>query len=195
MTFKFPQKEVVKFVNESYKEMYNVPGLNKFLKHLPSQSSILDLACGGGQDSLFLAKKGHNILGIDITAEIIKLAKKKAKHPNTTFKQSSIKAFSSKRKFDGVWFSKAFKYIPLKESSAVIKKIYSLLKPGGILYITATPSDKRKDYEYELRGSTRKMITKKTFEELLRKNGFRIVHFKYWKGKVGMEAIAIKSKS
>lgn len=195
MTFKFPQKEVVKFVNESYKEMYNVPGLNKFLKHLPSQSSILDLGCGGGQDSLYMAKKEHNITGIDITAEIINIAKKKAKHPNTSFKKSSIESFSSKQKFDGIWFSKVFKFISIKKSPAVIKKIYSLLKPGGILYITATPSDKRKDYEYELRGSTRKMITRKTFEELLRKNGFRIVHFKYWKGKVGMEAIAIKSKS
>ena len=195
MPFKFPKKEILAFVKESYKEMYNIPGLNKFLKYLQSNSSILDLGCGGGQDSLFLAKKGHNVTGIDITAEIIKLAKKKAKHQNTNFKKSSIKTFSPKQKFDGVWFSKVFKFIPLKNQQAVVKKINSFLKPGGVLYITAVPSDKRKDYETIKRGSARKLITRKTFESLLRKNGFRIIHFKYCKNKVGMEIIAKKKKS
>jgi guanosine-3',5'-bis(diphosphate) 3'-pyrophosphohydrolase len=192
MTFNFPKKAVKKFVKESYKEMYNVPALKRFLKHLPANSSILDFGCGGGQDSLFMAQKGNFVTGIDITAEMIRLAKKKAKHSNTAFKKSSIESFFSKQKFDGIWSSKVFKFIPLKKQDAVIKKVFSILKPGGVLYITAKPSDKRRDYEVVERGSVRKLITRKTFESLLRENGFRIVHFQYWKNKVGMEIIAKK---
>jgi len=192
MTFKFPKEDVSKFVKESYKEMYNMPGLKKFSKHLPIHSSILDLGCGGGQDALFFAKHNHQVIGIDTTAEIIKIAKNKAKHPNITFKTSSFEKFSTKEKFDGIWCAKVFHFIPIKNQIAFIKKVYAHLKPGGIFYLTSKTSDKRKDYELPdgQNGSLRKRLTKKTFETILRKNGFRIIHFKYWKNKIGMEIIA-----
>jgi len=45
------------------------------LKHFAPGSRVLDLACGVGYGSDILAKAGHNVLGVDISAEAIDYAK------------------------------------------------------------------------------------------------------------------------
>jgi SAM-dependent methyltransferase len=39
---------------------------------------ILELGCGTGEDAFYLARKGHHVLGTDISGEMIEVAKKKA---------------------------------------------------------------------------------------------------------------------
>ena len=61
-----------------YGEQLSIPSLYKFLSYLPTKASVLDVGCGGGQDSKFLAENGCFVLGVDISTEMIKLAKKYA---------------------------------------------------------------------------------------------------------------------
>lgn len=195
MSFYFSKKNAQNFVKESYQKMYNIASLKNFSKHLLKKSFILDLGCGGGQDSLIFAQQGHTVTGIDITSEVIRLAKKKVNHPKVTFKKSSFEKFSTSKKFDGIWCAKVFHFIPLEDQNAFIKKVYKILKPGGVFYLTSKTTDKRIDYELNdgEYGTTRKRLTRKTFESILRKNGFQIMYFKYWNKKVGMEIIAKKN--
>ncbi|MBS1254751.1 MAG: hypothetical protein MAG581_00547 [Deltaproteobacteria bacterium] len=36
-----------------------------FENYLKDRSAVLDLGCGQGRDTLFFARKGHTVLGID----------------------------------------------------------------------------------------------------------------------------------
>ena len=48
----------------------------------PPGSSILDINCGTGIDALALARRGYNVLGIDIAPKMIELAQAKAHRQN-----------------------------------------------------------------------------------------------------------------
>lgn len=50
---------------------------------IPAESKIIDLACGKGRHSVFLNKKGYDVLGLDLSEESIK--------QNKTFGNSTLK--------------------------------------------------------------------------------------------------------
>jgi SAM-dependent methyltransferase len=67
------------------------------------QARILDIACGTGILALELAKYGHTVRGIDISPEMIRIAKKKATGiPGISFEVHDMTAFNSESKFDMV---------------------------------------------------------------------------------------------
>ena len=44
------------------------------------RGSILDCGCGTGENALYLASRGHKVLGIDASPNAIRKAELKAKH-------------------------------------------------------------------------------------------------------------------
>lgn len=54
-------------------------------KQLAPKSRVLDLACGIGYGSQMLAKAGHRVIGVDVSAEAIAYAEEYYSHPNVTF--------------------------------------------------------------------------------------------------------------
>ena len=59
------------YKNRDYKEAENfISNLTKELK-LPTDSSIIDLACGKGRHSVFLNQLGFEVLGVDLSEESI----------------------------------------------------------------------------------------------------------------------------
>jgi len=177
-----------------YDEQLSVPSLKKFLAFLPTQAEVLDIGCGGGQDSKFLADNGCSVLGIDVSKEMIKLAKKFA--PKMNFKIADIMKMSSSNKYDGIWCCRVFHHISMNEQDKFLDKIKSLLKKDGVLFLTSVVSDKKSDYEAFDSGNDgllKKRLTAKSFKNLLVQRNFKILKFNYWVGKKGMEIFAKKS--
>ena len=67
---------------------------------LKDNASVLDLGCGIGRHSIELAKRGHEVLGIDFSAKHIATAKRNAKELSIDFKTSDIRMFSNLTKYD-----------------------------------------------------------------------------------------------
>jgi len=87
-------------------------------------SKTLDLGCGNGYYANYLSKKGFTVTGIDISKDIIDLAKKTYKNNNLDFKQADV-------------FSKSF-----------LKEKYSFLLDIGLFH-NILP-EKRKEYTKRL---------------------------------------------
>jgi len=51
--------------------------LDKFLSLLPRRAKILDVGCGPGNFTQYFINRGFNSEGIDLSSEMIKIAKKK----------------------------------------------------------------------------------------------------------------------
>jgi len=108
----------------------------EFAARFPKKKLVLDFGCGGGNK---LFKKIGKVIGIDISYKSLQNAQKiysKAilyDGKNLPFKDST---------FDYVLSDQVFGHIPLDEKNQLIKEIYRIIKPGGIIYASIETDSK-----------------------------------------------------
>ncbi|MFX0006415.1 MAG: class I SAM-dependent methyltransferase [Promethearchaeota archaeon] len=117
---------------ESHGKIYTL--FNYFCDHLPETGYILDLGSGTGLPyTKLLIEKGFRVLGIDLSAEMIKIAKKNV--PSAEFKEMSMTDLNFKNKFDGIFSSYSMLLLNPKLFKEAAKKITKALKTGGLFYL------------------------------------------------------------
>jgi len=126
-----------------YSERQFEPVFNEVIaktkEYLNANDNVLDFGCATGTKTLELAGATNQILGIDISDEMIKEATKKKKElkiMNASFIQGTI----FKNDFEKSSFDRIISYGVihlLDDSEKEIKRIHELLKPGG-LFISTT---------------------------------------------------------
>lgn len=106
------------------------PELQKILPCFKDKS-VLDLGCGYGWHCLYAAKQGaKNVLGVDISKKMLKVAKEKNYHEKITYKISAMEDLNfTDKSFDVVISSLAFHYI--KDFDLLMKKISKWIIPNG----------------------------------------------------------------
>ena len=132
------QTRIVKDNNFTYRILIDI--LNKNISS--QKKNILDIGCGAGTLSFYLANKNHDVLGIDISTKAIKeclLSKKELNLNNVNFEQFDFPNNYPKEKFDVVIFTEVIEHLDDdKKALGIIRKI---LKPNGLM-ILSTPSNK-----------------------------------------------------
>jgi len=139
------EKEASAFIDELVSELQ--PALH---------SRMLDLGCGNGRHSKYLASKGFDVTGIDLAASSIRLAKR-WETGRLNFYRHDMRVPFGRNAFDYVFnFFTSFGYFDnSSEDHKVVNNICSALKPGGTLvmdYINSVPAEKK------LRASEEKEI-------------------------------------
>lgn len=104
---------------------------HKFLQYLPPSSKILDAGCGPGRDSLIFQQMGYTILGLDPAEEMVRYVSENLHLPAV---QASFQDIEYIEEFDGIWASASLLHVPLDSLSEVFRKLWTALKPGGILF-------------------------------------------------------------
>jgi SAM-dependent methyltransferase len=117
---------------ESHGKVYSL--FNYFCYNLPRKGYILDLGSGTGLPyAKLLSSKGFYVFGIDLSSEMIKIAKKNV--PSAKFKQMSMTDLNFKNEFDGIFSSYSMLLLNPKLFKETAKKIVQALKIGGLFYI------------------------------------------------------------
>ena len=92
------------------------------------------MGCGAGRDAEAFIKDGFDYLGIDLSKEMLKIAKERV--PGGQFELMDLRninlPFGS---FDGFWASASLLHFPKKEVPAILKSFYNLLKNNGVGFI------------------------------------------------------------
>lgn len=109
---------------------------------------VLEINCGTGEDAIWLAKLGHDVVATDISTEMISVASEKANGENTeifsaggnlVFKKlgfSELGALGGDIKFDLIWSNfGGLNCVNSSELKAVSATLADLLKPGGTLQL------------------------------------------------------------
>ena len=115
------------------------PKIKNAIKMFKSKDmrNILDLGCGLGVNSIFLAKEGFNIWAGDICKEHISELKTKANEMN--IKNIICKSFDMRNipfddnSFDAVICTSTLNHGTLADIRTTVNEIYRVLKPSGIL--------------------------------------------------------------
>src|SRR6201997_966109 len=108
--------------------------LDNLLKHLslPPKSRCWDLNCGKGRHSLYLHKKGYDVIGTDLSEQSIKEAQQ-AETDDLHFYKHDMRNLFYANYFDAVFnLFTSFGYFKNKhEDEKVFLSVYNSLKSGG----------------------------------------------------------------
>lgn len=105
-----------------------------FEKVLIKKGKVLDLMCGAGRASIYLAKRGFGVLGIDINPKMLEIARSKAGNlRNVRFVQKDAAKFSKPNGFDyALIMENSLEHIHSeKDRMKVLANAYKSLKKGG----------------------------------------------------------------
>jgi len=118
------------------------PAMDAILEKYPPANPILDVGCGPGDLSIFLAQRGHQVTGIDFVESAIKNAQAKSDSlpPGTaqlvSFKVAdALKPASLHQKFGSVVDSGFYHLFNPDQCDQLIDEIASILLPHGCYYL------------------------------------------------------------
>jgi len=108
---------------------------NFLLRHLPSNcDEVLEIGCGKGEFSRRLAESSQRVLALDLSPEMIRIARAKSDHvSNLEFQIADVMSYDLPREqFDCIASIATLHHLSLQE---VFLKMKAALKPGGVLLI------------------------------------------------------------
>lgn len=114
---------------------------------------VLDVACGTGVLFPDLLERGALVTGIDISAEMIKIAKTKFRDKKIKIICGDVECMESEELFDSVVVYNAFPHF--SDPEKLIDELAALTKPGGYLTVAHGMSKDKIDARHN--GSARRI--------------------------------------
>ncbi|MGH6862553.1 MAG: class I SAM-dependent methyltransferase [Phyllobacterium sp.] len=128
-TLQFYAREAEKYANRDKDRSYR--HLDAFLKRLHQGCSILELGCGGGDDSAYMLAKGFAVTPTDGSPELAREAHKRLGLPVLVRK---FHEFDDHNEYDAVWASACLLHVPRAGLPDVLLRIRRALTPGGLFF-------------------------------------------------------------
>lgn len=179
-----PVKETIKvydkFANSWAKDQLDISFLenlfNKF-KKLLNGKKILDLGCGPGREAKYFISKGFEYTGLELSKEILELAKKIEPNAKYVFGDMRNIPFED-NSFNGVISLTSIIHIPKNQVELVLKEIYRVLQTKGVVLFSIKLGFGEKFEKIEKFDNLPRyysFYSEKEFLDLLVKNGFEII--------------------
>src|SRR5690606_19121483 len=114
---------------------YGVKQLEKALTFARPEGKALDVGCGaGGRFIRLLEAKGYSITGLDVSAEMIRLARQN--HPQHSFINQDICSWESDESFDLIVAWDSLFHLPFDMHKPVLTKLCRAMAGGGVMIYT-----------------------------------------------------------
>lgn len=179
------EKEMVKTYNkiagkyqkEAEEDWKDKKYVDRFLKYLNKNATILDIACGTGELLKYYTNNGFISTGIDIAEEMVNISRNKASNANV-IEMSLYNIDKLKEKFDGISATFTLVHIPKEKINQVIKNIKERLNENGVFFTVFTTSLQEGLQEEPLDNTCKYYAVNYSKDELsniLINNGFKIL--------------------
>ena len=118
------------------------PEVVEFAESLPPRTLVADLGCGGGRHAKVLAGEGHKVVGLDASARLLEIARRKL--PEAAFVHGDLCGlpFPDSR-FPAAVAVASIHHLPSAgERMAAMREIARILRPGGTALVTVWALDR-----------------------------------------------------
>lgn len=105
--------------------------LEHFLAILPPAARVLELGCGGGQDTAAMVQRGFHPVPTDGSPQMAAEASRRLGRRVQILLFHELEEIDQ---YDGVWASACLLHVPLTNLSDVLARIHRALRPGGWFY-------------------------------------------------------------
>ncbi len=105
--------------------------IDVFVKELRPGARILELGCGGGQDSAEMLARGFDVVPTDGSPELAAQAQQRLARPVRVLLFEDL---AETEAYDGIWAHACLLHAPRPALPAIIDRIHTALKPGGVFY-------------------------------------------------------------
>ena len=108
---------------------------NFLLRHFPSNChDALEIGCGAGGFARLLAKRSQNVLALDLSPEMIRIARERStEFPNIGFELADVcERVLPVESVDCIATIATLHHLPIRE---ILLKMKAALKPGGVLLV------------------------------------------------------------
>ncbi len=157
---------------------------------ITNQNSILDAACGAGRHSIYLASKGFNVIGFDLSKTLLSKAKENAKKRSVenNFVCADLRNICFRKRFDLIinLFTSFGYFNNDEENFKFINTAYRLLNENGFYvldyfnknYLLANlTAENEKLIDGKIIIEKRKVVNDRIIKEIQIKNGLEEQHF------------------
>lgn len=101
--------------------------------------SVLDVGCGGGILADAMARKGAQVLGIDLATKSLRVAQLhalEAQTPNVAYREISAEALADEQpqSFDAVTCMEMLEHVP--DPASIVRACERLVRPGGWVFFS-----------------------------------------------------------
>ena len=116
--------------------------LYAWLLRLIEGKKVLDVACGSGLGSFLLAHKAEQVLGIDLSEEVIAYARERYSLPNLQFEAADIFDYHlPQASFDVIVSALTIEQMEPQKQEEFLRKLKTAMAPGALM-ILVTPNKK-----------------------------------------------------
>lgn len=105
--------------------------LRRFAELVPANGKVLELGCGGGQDSEALLALGLDVSPTDGSPELAAQAAKRLGRPVSVLLFEDLTAETA---YDGVWANACLLHVPRRGLPGILARVHRALRPGGVFY-------------------------------------------------------------
>ncbi len=105
--------------------------LKVLLEGLPKGAEVLDLGCGSGALATRRLSQRFRVTGVELSSRMVEMARRNV--PSATFIRADMVSVEfPPERFDGVCAFYSLIHLPPRELPALLRKIATWLKPGGL---------------------------------------------------------------
>lgn len=104
-----------------------------FLEYIPNGGTIIDLGCGSGRDTKAFIDRGYNVIAVDGSTELCKVA---SEYAGIDVVNSTFQDFDPSEMCDGIWACASLLHLEKKDINTVISKLSKKINEGGCFYVS-----------------------------------------------------------
>jgi SAM-dependent methyltransferase len=111
------------------------PNYRHFLPRVWTRGCVLDAGCGVGRDTFVLADRGDDVVAIDASEDMVRLARERVGERAAVHLRQLLDV-PWRDEFDGIWACASLPHVPAASFGHLATRLAAALRPAGSWYMS-----------------------------------------------------------